>query len=1265
MATLLFQAAGAALGGVFGPIGAIVGRAAGALAGNMVDRALLGSSQTISGARLGTARIPGADEGTAISRLYGTARIGGTLIWATRFEEEVTRERTGGKATGPRVETFRYFANFAVGLCEAPIASVRRVWADGREIDLTGIEMRIHRGDEAQLPDPLIEAKQGEGLAPAYRGLAYVVFERLPLDAFGNRIPLLQFEVLRPIGRLETQIRAVTIIPGATEHGYQTRQVTEKTGEGSGRIINRHTTVALTDWQASLDELQALCPNLERVALVVSWFGTDLRAGHCRIVPGVEVEARQEESDPWSVAGMDRGAAHLVSRRDGGPAYGGTPSDASVRAAIADLKARGLEVYLYPFVMMDIPPGNGLADPYGGGEQSAYPWRGRITCHPAAGQSGSADRTAAARSQVAAFSAGGEGYRRMVLHYAGLVGDAGGVDGFIIGSELRGLTQIRDGQDRFPFVEDLVALAADVRAMVGAGTRITYGADWSEYFGYHPQDGSGDVFFHLDPLWASPDIDAVGIDNYMPLSDWRDGDLAAANPDGFASRDDARAMAGQIGAGEGHDWFYASDADRLGRVRSPITDGLAGKPWVFRYKDIGNWWANRHFERVNGAERSAPTGWVPGMQPIWFTELGCPAVDKGANQPNVFVDPKSVESNLPYFSAGGRSDSQQRRFLEAHHEYWQGGGGPAAMVDPGHVFVWTWDARPVPAFPDDLSVWSDGGNWRTGHWLNGRLGGTTLADAIAAILTDHGVTDFDVSAVTGDLTGYVQADQTSARALLQPLMAAFQVDAVEDGGLLRFRSRHGASMAPREISVLADIDDEPLWTENRGHDSDFAAEAVLTFYNPVLDYEQASVRSRPVAAQSRRVLTHDIPATLPEETALAVVDGALRSERTARTTLGFAMSPADQSVETGDAVRLKDGPDGIFVVERIEEGAVRRIEARQHVPLPPSHSVPVTGPRDVAGGGGMSDAFQPILHFMDLPRLTGAPPESFACVAAYCRPWRRIAMSSSMTNEGYRTRVVTERPARMGVLNAALAPGVLGRFDHANVLDLDLHFGGLSSAAEEAVLAGENRIAVMAENGVWEIIGFLTAEEIAPKRWRIAGLLRGLAGTEDANAAGAGAGRPCVLLDEAVVSLGLTAEERGRPLNWLAESLGRGGGRSGPHVFVGGLRAQTPLAPVHIEAVRRADGDIAATWIRRGRIDADNWDTQDIPLDEPDERYLVEVMDGGEVKRSVEVGVPAFVYAGADELADFGARRDVLDLRVRQMGRAVPLGIPARAVINL
>ena len=65
---------------------------------------------------------------------------------------------------------------------------------------------------------------------------------------------------------------------------------------------------------------------------------------------------------------------------------------------IAELKARGLKVTLYPFVMMDIPAGNALPDPWtGAASQPAYPWRGRITCDPAPGQPGSPDGTARGR----------------------------------------------------------------------------------------------------------------------------------------------------------------------------------------------------------------------------------------------------------------------------------------------------------------------------------------------------------------------------------------------------------------------------------------------------------------------------------------------------------------------------------------------------------------------------------------------------------------------------------------------------------------------------------------------------------------------------------------------------------------------------------------------------------------------------------------------------------------------------------------------------
>jgi hypothetical protein len=182
--------------------------------------------------------------------------------------------------------------------------------------------------------------------------------------------------------------------------------------------------------------------------------------------------------------------------------------------------------------------------------QPVYPWRGRITCFPAAGQPGTVDKTAAAGTQVAAFfgaclashvfvsvnastravttsySGPAEwGLRRFILHYAKLCAAVNAIDAFLIGSEFRALCSVRDSATNFPAVARLKTLAADVKGILGGRVKVSYAADWSDYNGYRPADGSNDVFFHLDPLWADGNIDFVGIDWYAPLADWRDGTI--------------------------------------------------------------------------------------------------------------------------------------------------------------------------------------------------------------------------------------------------------------------------------------------------------------------------------------------------------------------------------------------------------------------------------------------------------------------------------------------------------------------------------------------------------------------------------------------------------------------------------------------------------------------------------------------------------------------------------------------------------------------
>jgi hypothetical protein len=153
----------------------------------------------------------------------------------------------------------------------------------------------------------------------------------------------------------------------------------------------------------------------------------------------------------------------------------------------------------------------------------------------------------------------------------------------------------------------------------------------------------------------------------------------------------------------------------------------------------------------------------PQFDLAWSDEFGCAAIDKGSNQPNKFLDLKSAESALPFFSNGRRDDLIQAQYLRAITDYWNEDGrnpqstqydGP--MLDMSRAHAWAWDARPWPAFPNDMERWSDGENWRRGHWLTGRLDAQPLDLVVAEICEEAGVTDYDVSNLFGLVRGHEQ-----------------------------------------------------------------------------------------------------------------------------------------------------------------------------------------------------------------------------------------------------------------------------------------------------------------------------------------------------------------------------------------------------------------------------------------------------------------------------------------------------------------------------
>ncbi|MFY0679794.1 MAG: glycoside hydrolase/phage tail family protein [Thalassovita sp.] len=1278
MATILLSAAGAALGGsvggsVLGLSMVAAGRLVGASVGRVIDQRLLGGgSAAVETGRVDRFRLTAASEGEPVAQVFGRMRVGGQVIWASQFSEHQKTSR-GGKGALPQPSTteFSYSVSLAVALCEGEIGGVPRVWADGQELAPDGLNMRVYLGGRDQHPDPKIEAIEGQGRVPGYRGTAYVVFEDLDLAQFGNRVPQFSFEILRPDFEYDNTalqepahaIQAVALMPGTGEYALATQPAVMDQGMGVNRTINVNAPTGQTDLVTSLSLLNDELPNCKSTSLIVSWFGDDLRCGACSVRPKVEQTETDAQGMPWSVSGLTRTQAEQIPAIDDRPIYGGTPSDQSVIQAISALNTHGQSVMFYPFLLMDQQEGNTLTNPWTGQQgQPALPWRGRITGAFAPGVSGTPDQTATAEAEVAAFFGtvsaahfdvqpgavqytGPEewSYRRFILHNAALCAAAGGVEAFCIGSEMRALTQLRGETVRFPTVAALIDLAQEVRSLLGSETKLGYAADWSEYFGYHPQDGSGDVYFHLDDLWADSAIDFVGIDNYMPLSDWREGTDHADAP--FESIYNPDYLRGNIEGGEGFDWYYHSQEAQDAQIRTDITDGAHQEPWVFRYKDIRSWWAHDHHNRIAGTRQEVPTAWQPQSKPIWFTELGCAAIDKGTNQPNKFLDPKSSESKLPKYSDGRRDEFIQMQYLRAMLGYWsepahnpQSVHYDGRMLDMRKAFVWAWDARPFPAFPQNQALWSDGENYTRGHWINGRGAARSLASVVTEICRQAGVTKIDTAQLYGLVRGYHVGDTNDARSALQPLMLTHGFDALERDGVLVFRNRTGGTDWQIGDDSLVVSEDLPQAKEHRrAGESEITGRVRLRFVEAGADYETAAEETVFSDEVTTGVSQSELPMALTRAEGRQIVERWMSEARVARDTLRLSLPPSQLFVGTGDVLALSEaGGTGTYRVDRVEYGAAQLIEAVRIEPSSYTASDIAEVPGTVAQFAEPAQVF-PV--FLDLPLITGDEQPHAPHLAVSATPWPgTVAVYSAPSDADYSLLGTSAARATLGVTETALPRSPVGLWDRQSLLQVKLSSGSLQSVQEADVLSGANLAAIgdgAPEN--WELIQFQMAELVDRDTYHLRGLLRGQLGSDALMPDHWPEGSYFVMLDQSVQQLELASSTRNISRHYRIGAARRGyddpSYRHQQHAFSGvGLK---PYAPAHLRAKVDDLGGLDVSWIRRTRINGDSWDGIDVPLGEESEQYLVRLLQGPQVMLERLVSTPSLTLSSAD-LAGIG-----------------------------
>lgn len=1224
MASIILGAAGAALGGATGvPYLSSLGGMLGRSLGSSFDSEFFASGKNThyEGARLADLAVQSSTYGKMIPIIYGTMRVGGNLIWSRPIKEMATMttssSRGGGKGGGGKVSqtstTYSYSATLAVGICAGPVDELLRVWADAKQLDISQYIMRIYKGDEEQLPDSLIQAFEGIGKTPAYRGLCYVVFEDFPLASFGNRIPNFTFEVKKKVQYadyegelLEDMLTGIVMIPGAGEYVYDTVSQAKIPGiniggswvaQGDEVQINTHTPYGKTNALVSLDQLEKTCPNIEWVSVVVSWFGDSLDAGACTVVPGVEYKTGAVTApDTWQVAGFDRSNARLITYVGGGPQYGGTPDDSSILRYLEELRSRGYKVAFYPLMFMDM---------------AGKPWRGELT--------GSA-------ADVGAFFSKTNGYNAYIMHYANLVQDK--VDAFIIGSELKGLTSVSSTPGQYPAVDALVSLALSVKAVVGAAVKVTYAADWSEY--HHTTGG----WYNLDPLWSSTAIDVIGIDAYFPLTD--------APQAGY----DIDTIKAGWQEGEYYDWYYSDSERTLKTALSP----------AYALKNIECFWNNVH---VN--PDASVTGWVPGSKKIWFTEFGFPSVDGASNQPNVFYDPATLGGAFPHYSRGRVDLRAQRAALVATQAQWK----DSPIVE--NMFLWAWDARPYPYWPDLATVWSDGGSWKTGHWVQGKLGISSLAAIISDLCLKAGLTDEDVdaTALNGQIEGFIINRQQSLRKVIESLQKAYFFDNVESDGLLRFIPRGGISaLAITEVQLVPSKDGHDLLTLTRTQEAELPKRVNVLYINRLLNYQSSAQYAQREVTASRETQTLDFAIVMPDQTAKSIADITLFQSWAARTSYQFSLPVRYASLEPSDVITLIVA--GVshrmrILSTRLKEAGIIEVHAvAEDLSVYDFYSEP-----------GKANALlqeintvpQTQLYLLDLPCLPGQSADSLllhtACRAAGAY-WPGAGLYRSDDNGANYTAIAdAQQQSVTGIAVNALTTGPTTVFDEESTLDVALSNEDdlLQSVTELAVLNGAN--VAMVGN---EIIQFRTATLTAQGRYTLSGLLRGRLGTEWTTAGHAPIER-FVLLDSRLGLMAIPHQLIGLSRKYKAVTYGNSLVNVSAQDFTFNARALKPYSPVHIRATRNGAGDIDLNWIRRTRSGGEWRDYVDVALAEQNEAYEVDIYQGASVVRTLASTATSVSYSAAQQTTDFGGVQASVTIKLYQLSARVGRGYAAQATV--
>ncbi len=1141
---VLVAVAGAGLGSAIG-----VGASAGWIVGSIIGGLLFpsGGGDPVEGPRLGDLSVTSSAYGAPIQKSFGTIRMAGNIIWSTGIEEvkSTKKQSTGGKGGGSSQTqvTYEYFSTFALSFGEGEADDVTRLWADGKliydktgsgdEITKIGLSFRFYPGNETQEPDGLIEDDQGVDQTPAFRGLCYLVFDRMPLKDFGNRIPNITAEV--------------------TFNGNTSQTTTE----------TDFFTVAeggLTDDFAGADWL----PDYNRSVHYVGVPSNNPNECFLR-----RFQTRTMTEDRQKQFTTDTNAENVLS------------FELYTILDSGNIIAGGGTGNARPIFLIN-PDSLDIVDTFG-------------------------DNTGGFSFSDVQFPALAEG-RQAGCRLQGSTGPEEYFLGVAIGPGNSDFGVLRVTDSSLTYVFDSESTNYTVLGNTHYGT--CQGAIG---------EGFGECYFvtRLSPATTTADLNfyKVTINSgaaYNSAADAYNG----VTPEFIVSLGPGDLISG------------ATDvASLIGLMYDEVDDTL-----MFQFTESGDAYM---------AKMDPSTGTV-----LWVTALGITSntQHQGFNKSRViggiYGQVSGTESMALRTATGVIFDTQS--------------GWPSTVDNSDGGW---WDGRSSIFYKGITSPTS----FAKFPFFRGSGAGTPLSEIVEAICVDTGLdtTDIDVTDLAAtSVPGYTIGRQTTARAAIQPLAAAYFFDGVESDYILNFTLRDGkTSVATITQDELATVDDKSgdFFQESRIQDVELPRRFTVTHLDSENDYLQGAQSAQRIfnpvpSSNSKNEMGLQIAASFTAEFAKQIAEKQLYSAWIERSNYSITIPWKYLFLDPNDIITINTDDGDVFrariVTSDVGVGFSMEItgisnEAAQYTST--VEADPGTGVPDQEFLGLESTKLillcSPLLRDSDDTARTVS--QLYYFMGGFGQPgWTAGTLFKSAENTEFSD--VGSIIGEMAWGSAATALGdVVDPFstDETNTLQVFMNVGGskITSVTQLEMVNGANPAALVHSNGVdVEIIQFRDVVTNDDGSFTLSGLLRGRRGSESFTD-GHSVGDTFLLLEsDTGDSAHLALDEIGSSRFYKAVTSGQMFEDADTITKASPGNDLKPRAPVS-QTATASGNDIDLAWLRRTRVGGGLQDgTGIVPLNEDTEEYEVDVYDAtGTTIEHTETGLtsPAWTFTEAEQNA--------------------------------